>query len=124
MNLFEEAVRFKFRFPYKGLISVEDLWDLPLKALDEVFKTLNAEAKKSQEESLLATKDQAAAVLEDKIEIVKYIVRVKQEAAVAAKNAAEAKAQKQKILEIISRKEDAKLEGMSLEDLRKLAESL
>lgn len=33
MNLFEIASREKYRFPYKGLISVEDLWDLTLPGL-------------------------------------------------------------------------------------------
>ena len=56
MNMFEFAVRNKVRFPFKGLITVEDLWDLSVRELDNIFKTLNAQMKKSEEESLLATK--------------------------------------------------------------------
>ena len=48
-KLFETATRNKMRFPFRGMISVEDLWDLSLTNLDSVFKTLNAEAKKSEE---------------------------------------------------------------------------
>ena len=33
MELFEIATRKKYRFPYKGLISVEDLWDLSMREL-------------------------------------------------------------------------------------------
>ena len=55
-NMFEKAVKGKYRFPYKGQIAVEDLYDLPLGSLDTVFKTLNAEVKKTDEESLLQTK--------------------------------------------------------------------
>ena len=55
-NLIESATRSKMRFPFKGMISVEDLWDLSLTNLDSVFKTLNAEVKKFEEESLLHTK--------------------------------------------------------------------
>lgn len=55
-KLFELATRNKMRFPFRGMISVEDLWDLSLTNLDSVFKILNAEAKKSEEESLLNTK--------------------------------------------------------------------
>lgn len=123
-NLFEGAVRAKYRFPYKGLISVEDLWDLSLQDLDRVFKALNAEAKQTQEESLLKTRDSKEEVLDRKIEIIKHIVSVKQAEALAVKEAADKKAQKQRILEIIAKKEDDSLQNMSLEDLKKMAESL
>ena len=52
-NIFELASNMKFRFPYKGIISTEDLWDLNLDQLDAVYKILNKDVKKSQEESLL-----------------------------------------------------------------------
>lgn len=55
-NLFELATRCKYRFPYRGQITIEDLWDLRLADLDSVFKTLNAEVKKASEESLLKLK--------------------------------------------------------------------
>lgn len=48
MNMFEIA--------FKGMISSEDLWDLSVENLDNVFKTLNSEMKKTKEESLLSTK--------------------------------------------------------------------
>ena len=41
-NMFEIAARNKFRFPFKGMISTEDLWDLSVENLDNVFKTLNS----------------------------------------------------------------------------------
>lgn len=77
-NMFEIATRNKFRFPFKGVISTEDLWDLSVESLDNVFKTLNSEMKKTKEESLLSTKSKDDEVLELKIEIVKHIVAVKQ----------------------------------------------
>lgn len=52
-NMFEIATRTKMRFPFKGMISVEDLWDLSVQNLDKVFKTLNSQRKEAQEESLL-----------------------------------------------------------------------
>ena len=39
-NIFEAATRYKYRFPFKGMISVEDLWDLKLQDLDSVFKLM------------------------------------------------------------------------------------
>ena len=123
-NMFEIAARKKYRFPYKGLVSTEDLWDLSVQSLDLVFKSLNAAAKKYQEESLLKTRDEQEEILARKIEIVKDIVAVKQEEIEAMKLAQEKKAQKQRILEIIARKEDDALQNMSLEELQKMAEDL
>lgn len=40
-NIFEFATRNKVRFSFKGLISVEDLWDLSLTNLDSIYKELN-----------------------------------------------------------------------------------
>lgn len=52
-KLFETATRNKMRFPFRGMISVEDLWDLSLTNLDSVFKTLNAEAKNQKKKVFL-----------------------------------------------------------------------
>lgn len=57
-NIFEAATKEKYRFPFKGMISVEDLWDLKLQDLDSVFKALNKQKKQNDEESLLQIKQQ------------------------------------------------------------------
>ena len=44
-KMFEVAVRNKFRFPFKGVISVEDLWDLSVQQLDGIFKTLKSQER-------------------------------------------------------------------------------
>ena len=48
-NIFEAATKEKYRFPFKGMISVEDLWDLKLQDLDSVFKSLNKQKKQNEE---------------------------------------------------------------------------
>ena len=45
-KMFEVAVRNKFRYPYKGVIATEDLWDLSVQQLDDIFKTLKSQEKK------------------------------------------------------------------------------
>ena len=123
-NLFEGAVRAKYRFPFKGQITAEDLWDLSLQDLDRVFKALNAEAKQSEEESLLNTPDKKTETLHRKIEIVKHIVAVKQAEIQEIKAAADKKAQKQRIMEIIAKKEDEALQSMTKEELMKMVEGM
>jgi restriction endonuclease S subunit len=123
-NIFEYAVRNKVRFPFKGMISVEDLWDLSLTSLDSIYKTLNKQIKQSEEESLLTTKTSVDTELEIQITIVKYIVSVKLEEQAAREKAAAKKAQKQKIMSIIATKEDEALQNSSVDDLRKMLDEL
>ena len=118
MNMFEIATRTKMRFPFKGMISVEDLWDLNVRDLDNVFKTLNAQVKKSQEESLLATKSKEEEVLATQIDIVKHIVEVKLAEAEAVQHSKELKEKKQKIMEVLSAKQDADLHNKSIDELK------
>ena len=123
-NMFEKAVKGKYRFPYKGQIAVEDLYDLPLGSLDTVFKTLNAEVKKTDEESLLQTKSAEDDILATKIEIVKYIFNEKLEEKKNQKEAAERQEKKQKIMQIIATKQDEALQNASVEDLQKMLDEL
>lgn len=123
-NLFEVAVRNKFRFPFKGMVSVEDLWDMSVRDLDSVFKALNSELKQVKEESLLEVKTTQDQELDMKIEIVKYIVKVKLEEKAAEAKAKENKEKKQKILELLAEKQDANLRNMSTEDLQKMLDEL
>ena len=123
-NMFEVATREKMRFPFKGTISVEDLWDLSVQNLDKVFKTLNSQRKEVQEESLLDTKSSEDERLETQIEIVKYIVNVKLEERAARVKAAENKEKKQKIMALMAKKDDEEMENMSREELQKLMDEL
>lgn len=116
-NLFEIATRNRYRFNYKGVMTVEDLWSLGVKDLDAIFKTLNRQKKADDEDSLLATKSAADTELANKIELVKYIVSVKLAEAEDRKNAAEKKEQRDKILAIMAKKKDAKLENMDVAEL-------
>lgn len=116
-NLFEIATRNRYRFTYKGVMTVEDLWDLSVEALDAIFKTLNRQKKTADEDSLLTTKSAADTELANKIELVKYIVSIKLAEADERVNAADKKAQRDKILAIMAKKQDAALEGMDMKQL-------
>jgi len=120
---FEFALKNKFRFNFRGIISTEDLFDLNIKELDFIYKGLMNEKKQYETESLIEKKTENE-VLETKIEIVKYIFNLKVEAAEAAEKRRENAAKKQKIMEILSRKQDAELEGKSTEELQKLLADL
>ena len=119
-KIFEYATRNKVRFPFMGLISVEDLWDLSLTSLDSIYKTLNKRVKQAEEESLLNVKTTVDKELDVQIAIVKHIVAVKLAEQEAREKASAKKAQKQKIMAIIASKQDEALQNSSVEDLQKM----
>lgn len=128
-DLFITASQLKFRYPYKGLITTEDLWDLTLTQLDVVYKTLSKELNNIDgEDSLLSTKSSNYYAnkneVEMKIEIVRYIFNRKQEASEAARADAERAAKKQHILEVLATKQENALQNMSEEDLMKMLDDL
>lgn len=118
-ELFINATRNNYQFPFRGMINVIDLWDLSLTNLDSVFKTLNAEAKKSEEESLLNTKSKEDEEISNKIEIVKYIVSVKLDEKKKREDAKKNAEMRQRLLEIKAKRQEAALENMSDKDLDK-----
>lgn len=123
-NMFEYATRNKVRFPFKGQISVEDLWDLRADNLDTVFKTLNRQVKQSEEESLLVTKTAEDTALDVQIAIVKYIFDIKMQEANARLLDKERKAQKQKIMAILANKQEQELQNKSVDELQKMLEEI
>lgn len=122
--MFEKAIRNKFRFYYKGQITVEDLWDLTVETLDAIYRDLVKNIKSTEDESLLAKPSKEEGLLKEKAAIVKYIVEVKLQEQEAAKVARENKAKKTRIMEVLEKKQEESLANMSEEDLQKLLASL
>lgn len=124
MNIFEKATREKTRFCFKGLVSVEELWDLSLEYLDSLWCELESELEKLPKKSLLATNTKQRDEIEFKQEIIKYIVETKKAEKLANEQSKANAAKKQMVLDIIEQKKNEDLKSMSLEELTKLAESL
>lgn len=123
-KLFEIATRKKLRFPFKGQITVEDLWDLKPENLDSIYKTLNAENKKEQSEESLMTVKKPESDLDVQIEIVRYIFTVKMQEYTARAQEKERADQKQKLLAIYAQKESEEIASMSKEDIKKMIDAL
>ncbi len=123
-KIFEFATRNKLRFPYRGQISTEDLWDLSVESLDAIFKTLNAKVKEAQEESLLQTPTREDDELSIKIAIIKHIVSVKLTEAELSAKAHENREKKQKILEVLANKQEDALMNKSVEELQQMLKDI
>jgi hypothetical protein len=124
VTIFEKATREKFRYPStKGLLTTEQLWELPLTAksgfsLDDVAKAVNAELKAIDTESFVATEtNPAKATLETKLEVVKHVIAIRLGEDQAAKAAAAKKLEKEKLLAVLGRKQDAVLENLTEAEL-------
>lgn len=123
-NIFEIAAEKKLRFPFKGNITAEDLYDLSPAELDTVYRALNTKKKKTDEESLLATASAEDAILNTKIAIVKHVFDAKKEAAVKREQAVKNKQDRQRIMDILAARDDEKLQGKTDEELRAMLASL
>ena len=121
-TLFEMASQLKFRYPYRGMITTEDLWDLDVEQLDAIYKAMNKELNSIQEEGLIQTKSAVEGVkanyLKNKLEIVKYIFTSKQQAAELDRIAAENAMKRKRIMEVLAKKQNDALENMSEEELQ------
>lgn len=117
-DLFKIAAKRKYRWNFKGSLSIEDLFDLTVEELDAIYKRLVKMKKASAEESLLNTVSKEDKVLENKIEIIKIIVNDKLVEAEKNRKIAEQRIKNQRILEIMADKEDAALKDKSIDELK------
>lgn len=125
-NIFEIASRAKIRFTStRGLLTVEQLWDLPLLSqdgfnLDAVAREANKNLKSLTEESFVATeRTPAHDKAEVTLEVVKHIIAVKIAEEAANKRRAENRVKKERLLEILAEKEDGKMSALSVKELQK-----
>lgn len=126
MNIFEFAARNKLRFPSnRGIINVEQLWDLPLQSrdgfdLDQVAKAVNVELKAQGEESFVTTAPSPNKLkLEAAMELVKYIIAAKLDLQEAARKRAARNAEREKLIAALADKEHEAIKGMDADAIKK-----
>jgi len=130
INLFLLAARRKYRFPAtNGQLTAEQLFDLPLTSargasLDNTAKAINRELQAAGEESFVLTADNTARnELQNKLDLVREVIAIKQEEANAAKTRAARAAERQRLLEALDQAERGELAAQTPAQLRqRLAE--
>lgn len=126
-DIYKYAAQKKLRFPsVRGDLTVEQLFELPLKAtngfdLDSVARNINGALKGVTEESFVedATTDPRKAGLTIALDVVKDVIKTRQEENAAARNKANKAIERKKLLDAIAAKKDQALTAASLEDLEK-----
>lgn len=130
MEIFKQASKKKLRFSTnRGVLSVEQLWDLSKEEIRQLVIKAREAAKKSSGEindselSFLDSPVKTKATDDElRFEILKDIYLTKKSAEEKAQKKAEVKANNKKLLEIIARKQDEALEKKSIKDLEKMLE--
>ncbi|MBR3155970.1 MAG: hypothetical protein IKF13_04045 [Methanobrevibacter sp.] len=125
-----EALSKKVRFEFKGLISIEDLFDLSLKDLDEIYRNLKKqmdEYKQYSEDSLLdenTEKDETYEELQLKIDIVTAVFNHIKKQQEELQRKIDIQNQRDKILGIIADKENEELSNKSISELKEILNNL
>ena len=104
----------------KGLLTVENLWDLSLSELDSLAVELEKAYKMSGKKSFITPKSKKDKEMKLRFDLVLDILNTKVEENEIAREEFETESENQKILEIIKRKQDSELESKSIEDLKKM----
>lgn len=124
INIFEQATRKRLRFNTGvGLLSVEDVWQLPLihpknTNLDSLAMKLQDELSTTIRTSFVhkaETKDEDAQL---RFDIVLHIINVKLAERDEAEKAQARSQQRQRIMELIERKENEQFDQKSIDELR------
>jgi len=130
-GMFEEASRINLRFnSCKGLLSVEDLWVIPMTKgpinIDYIAKDIFEDIKNDEVESFVVKNEDTLGkqILRLKFDIVKYIIKTRLEEADVLKNEQTRKIKKQKIMAIIGDKQDESLKSASIEELQKIIDEI
>ena len=107
-----QGLRFKIT---NGLVGIEDLYTMNVQSLDKIAVSLNRELRGSEDSFLESNKDES---LKLRFEIVKHILDLKLAEAETAKTAKADAARRQVLLAALERKQSAKIDEMSEEELK------
>jgi len=124
-SMFEKAARQKVRIPCeKGWLYVEDLFDLSLESLNNIYKILNAQLKSTKEDSLLDVKDASTSKLELQVDLIKYVASIKKAERTAQLEAIEKRRELEVLMMALADKKVDAIKNMSEEDIKKRIEQL
>lgn len=125
-KIFEYATRQKLRFEStKGALSVEQLWDVPLRSsdgfnLDAIARAASKAHKDATEESFVQTTPTPTQTrTQMTLEVVKRVIAVKLADEDAARTRAENRTKKEQLLRILAEKQEGKLSDLSEKELQK-----
>lgn len=129
--MFEQATRNRYRYPSrKGLLTTEDLWEVPLIAkdgfdLDTIAKTINRELKDLQEESFVnTTEGSKQQELKAKLSVIVHIIEVRQKESKQAAERNYKEMERKRLQSILASKQEQALHNLTPEELQARIDAL
>lgn len=130
-NMFEIAARKKVRFDTsRGLMSVEDLWELPLTStknnpnLDDVARGLHRQLNNGENVSFVHGTNMSDSLVQFKFDIVRHIIDTRLEENKIRSESQERATKKQALLSILAERQTADIRNLSQEELQKRIDEL
>lgn len=123
MDNYKQAAMIGLRFTTtKGSLSVEQLYHLTQTDLTNAIRNQKKVLKKNDDDDLgfLDANTKVDATEQLRFDILKDVYITKKEAAEAARNLLEKKANNQKIMELIQKKKEGAMENLTVEQLEKM----
>ena len=129
-NMYKQAARVGLLFDTsKGMITINDLWTLPLQSnhglcLDEIAVGLSREIESAGTVSFVTTLPTVDRLVNLRFEIIKDVISTQLEAQESRKSTAEKVAKKQEILALIADKQKDALGNQSIDELTEMLNEL
>lgn len=125
MSIYKKASKSKLRFSTrKGVVNVEQLWDLSMSDLSDAIKHVKKVISESSNDDELSFLSEEANTVNPEhqliFDILKDVYISKKEERDSIKQAAEIKAHNEKILALIHAKQEQSLNELSEEELKSL----
>ncbi len=123
--MYQKASRMKLRFKTdKGLVTVEDVWDLPLTKLDTIAKALRRTLQDDRMDSFITEERQPDVETELRFDIVKDIILVRLAEKKSAETAVIKRQKRAQIMNLIEDKKSEALKDSTIEELMDLLDKL
>lgn len=128
---FYQAMRKHLRFPTTaGELTTEQLWEIPMTSskgvsLDSIAKNTHRTLKDMDEESFVtASKNPEKKLLELKLDVLKEVIRIRQEENAELSETISKKHLKQQLTDILAQKQQKSLLDLSEEEIQKKLKEL
>jgi len=114
----------------RGMLSIEDLFDLPLSGksgsanLDDMIKDLYQKLKAGNEISFVTKKTEVDSTTQLKFDLIKHVIDVRLAESEAADNMAANKLKKQQLMQILADMENKALLNKTPEEIQKMIQEM